>query len=141
MYALDTNVVSEITRVAPDPNVMTWLNAAPRASVFLPSIVVAELCAGVELMEPGKRRRVLDAMIRDFVASVGPSNIIDFGLAEAAHYARIVALRQRQGRRIMVADAQVAACAASRGMPVVTRNVPHFSDCGIEIVNPWNPQP
>jgi len=126
-------------RQMPDAAVMNWFDTAPKASLFLPSVVVAELYAGVELMEIGKRRNALDAMIRDLVAKVGPSNIIDFGLSEAEHYARILAVRQRQGRRITIADAQVAACGASHQLPVVTRNVSHFVNCGIEVINPWKP--
>lgn len=140
MFALDTNVVSEIIRPAPNPGVMRWLDAVPRTALFLPSIVVAELYAGIELMPIGKRQQGLEAMIHDFIASAGPSSIVDFGIVQAAHYARIVANCQRQGRRIMIADAQVAASAASRNFPVVTRNVGHFEDCGIEIINPWEPQ-
>lgn len=138
MFALDTNVVSETMRTVPNPTVMAWLEAIPRTSIFLPSVVVAELHAGTELMQKGRRREALETTIRDFIASVGSSNIIDFTLAEAVHYARILAERQRLGRRIAIADAQVAACAAARGIAVVTRNVSHFEKCGIEIINPWN---
>lgn len=138
MFVLDTNVVSETTRQLPDARVMRWLDSTPRASLFLPSMVVAELYAGVELMEMGKRRRALGAMIQDFIDKIGPSNIIDIGVAEAAHYARILAVCQRQGRPIMTADALVAACAASRQLPVVTRDVTHFEHCGIEVINPWD---
>lgn len=137
MFALDTNVVSEITRSTPNESVVRWLDSVPRTSLFLPSVVVAELYAGIELMPVGRRRQGLHGVIHDFVASVGRTNIIDFGLAEAAHYARILADRQRLGRRIMIADAQVAASAASRNMPVVTRNVGHFENCGTEVINPW----
>lgn len=137
MFALDTNVISETMREAPNPAVMAWLESVPRDSIFLPSVVVAELHAGTELLPAGRRRSFLETAIRDFIAGVGPSNIIDFTLAEAVHYARILAERQRLGRRIAIADAQVAACAASRGIAVVTRNVSHFEKCGVAIINPW----
>jgi predicted nucleic acid-binding protein len=141
MFALDTNVVSEITRHTPHPSVMQWLDTVPRTSLFLPTVVIGELYAGVELMALGKRRQSIQSLLFDFIASVGPSNIIDFGVEEAAQYARILADRQKQGRRIMIADAQVAASAASRNLPVVTRNIRDFEHCGIEVINPWEAVP
>jgi toxin FitB len=35
MILLDTNVVSELMKSAPEPAVMVWINALPGATLFL----------------------------------------------------------------------------------------------------------
>jgi toxin FitB len=56
---LDTNVVSEPLRPAPDHRVVAWIDAQPLETLFLSAITVAELRAGVALLPPGKRRASL----------------------------------------------------------------------------------
>lgn len=136
-FALDTNVVSEMTRPAPNSGVVGWLERNPRSSLFLPSVVVAELYAGIEIMPRGKRRDSLARFVLDFVTQAPPDHVLPFGLREAVHYAEIVASRRRIGREMKLLDAQIAATAAANGIPVVTRNVRDFEDCGVEIINPW----
>jgi toxin FitB len=137
MFALDTNVVSEITRPEPDPGVVRWFEETSRLSLFLPSVVVAELYTGIELLPLGKRRNALADLVAEFVAQTPADHILEFGFGEAIHYARIVALRRKSGREIKQLDAQIAAIAAANEMPLVTRNVRDFENCGIEVVNPW----
>jgi predicted nucleic acid-binding protein len=137
MYALDTNIVSEITRLEPNPGVVRWLEDTSRPSLFLPSVVVAELYTGIELLPVGKKRNALAELVAAFIDQTPADHILGFGFGEAIHYARIVALRRRSGREIKQLDAQIAAIAAANQMRLVTRNVRDFENCGIEIINPW----
>lgn len=137
MFALDTNVVSEITRPVPDRRVVRWFEETPRESLFLPSVVVAELYAGIEIMPLGKKRSALAEFVLAFIAQAPKDHVLGFGFDEAIHYARIVALRRQIGREIKQLDAQIAAIAAANKMQVVTRNVRDFENCGIEVTNPW----
>jgi predicted nucleic acid-binding protein len=137
MYALDTNVVSEITRPKPNPGVVRWLEETSRSSLFLPSVVVAELHTGIELLPVGKKRNALAELVGAFIAQMPADHILGFGFGEAIYYARIVALRRKSGREIKQLDAQVAATTAANQMRLVTRNVRDFENCGIDIVNPW----
>ncbi|PSJ55690.1 type II toxin-antitoxin system VapC family toxin [Kumtagia ephedrae] len=136
-FALDTNVVSEMTRPTPDSGVVGWLERTPRSSLFLPSVVIAELYAGIEIMPQGKRRDSLAKFVSDFVAQAPSHHVLAFGLREAVHYAEIVASRRRIGREMKLLDAQIAAIAAANGFAVVTRNVRDFENCGVDIINPW----
>lgn len=140
MYVLDTNVVSEFIKPRPDAGVMSWLVSTPRDVLLLPSVVIAEMYFGVERLPAGKRRNALMEFADMFVTAGGPEGILPFTETEARAYARIGADRQRMGRPMTVADAQIAATAAVRNLPVVTRNVRHFENCGIDVINPWEAQ-
>lgn len=141
MFVLDTNVISEMTRPEPDGGVLRWLKETPRAALFLPSVVVAELLAGVELLPAGRRRDGLSGFVSGFISGTPQENLLAFGIREAAFYATIVARRRRRGKDIAPLDAQIASIAAASGMPIVTRNVRDFEDCGIDVVNPWEGRP
>lgn len=136
-FLLDTNVVSETFRPTPNSGVIAWLSGQSRSSLFLPSVGIAELYAGVQQMPAGKRQSQLQAMISAFIEDGGMSNVLGFGLEAADAYGFIVADRARIGRPIGVVNAQIAATARVAGMSVVTRNVRDFADCGIAVINPW----
>lgn len=137
MFVIDTNVVSEMFRPKPDIGVVRWLEETPRAALLLPSVVVGELYLGLALMSQGRRRDSLTAMTEAFIDAGGEACILSYGKDEALHYAGIAARRRRMGRPITEPDAQIAATAAAHGLPLVTRNVRDFEDCGIDLVNPW----
>ena len=56
MILLDTDVVSEPLRPAPDARVIEWIDAQPLETLYLSAMTVAELRAGVALLPAGKRR-------------------------------------------------------------------------------------
>ena len=137
MILLDTNILSELMRPAPEVAVEQWLADQPVASVFISAITEAELRYGLALMAPGKRRSALAVEIENMLGEDFSGRILPFDSPAAVAFAEIAAERRQAGRPISQADAQIAAIARSRGAALATRNVPDFEGCGIEIVNPW----
>jgi predicted nucleic acid-binding protein len=52
-FLMDTNVVSEWTKVRPNTAVRTWLTDGDEDRVFLSVVTFAELRRGVERLPPG----------------------------------------------------------------------------------------
>jgi predicted nucleic acid-binding protein len=48
--------------------------------------------------------------------------------------------RQELGRPLGALDGQIAAIARANGYAVATRNVRDFVDCGVEVINPFEPR-
>lgn len=138
MILLDTNILSELMRPAPEPAVEQWLADQPAASVFISAITEAELRYGIALMPSGKRRSALAAEIEAMLGADFNGRILPFDSPAAIAFAEIAAERRQAGRPISQADAQIAAIARSRGAALATRNVPDFEGCGVEIINPWS---
>lgn len=138
MILLDTNVLSELMRPAPDPAVERWLAAQPDASLFISAITEAELRYGAALLPSGKRRSALTAEIDGMLEEDFDGRILPFDRLAAQAFAVIAADRRQAGRPISQADAQIAAIARSRGAALATRNVPDFDGCGVEVINPWS---
>ena len=137
MILLDTNVLSELMRAAPEPRVEQWLGAQPDASVFISAITEAELRYGAALLLSGRHRTVLVAEIDGMLEQEFSGRILPFDSLAARAFAIIAAERRQQGKPISQADAQIAAIARSRGASLATRNAPDFDGCGVEVINPW----
>ena len=138
MILLDTNILSELMRPAPEPAVEQWLADQPAASVFISAITEAELRYGLALMPSGKRRSALAVEIEAMLGEDFSGRVLPFDSPAAVAFAEIAAERRQAGRPISQADAQIAAIARSRGAALATRNVPDFEGCGVEIINPWS---
>jgi predicted nucleic acid-binding protein len=52
-FLLDTSVVSEIRKKAPDPGVAAWFASVPADELFLSVLVVGEVRQGIERLFAG----------------------------------------------------------------------------------------
>ena len=138
MILLDTNVVSEIMRPEPALAVINWLNAADAGALYLSTISVAEIEFGIALLPMGQRRDGLRQRFEAFLARAFAFRMLPFDEPAARAYGPIMGIRRRGGRPMSVPDGQIAAIAHSRGAAVATRNQVDFTDCGVQLVNPWN---
>lgn len=138
MIVLDTNVLSEVLRSRPAPQVLAWMNGLRASTVYVSSVTQAEMLLGVALLPAGKRRDALGAQVASLFSQHFTNRCLPFDALAAPHYARIVSSRMRAGRPIHTEDGQIAAVACSRGYGVATRNVADFSGIpDLRIINPW----
>jgi len=137
MIVLDTNVVSELMRREPDPEVMTWIARQPMAGVFTTTLTQAEIFYGLALLPEGRRRDELLAAARAMFDVDLAGRVLPFDTDAAGAYPEIAAGRKLAGKPISQIDAQIAAIVRSRGARLATRNIRDFADCGITIADPW----
>ena len=137
MIILDTNVLSEVLKAKPDPQVISWVSSLPSTYLFTTTITRGELLYGVFIMPRGKRRQELHSVIKDLFEIDFANQILGFDNAAADSYAEIAASRKALGQPISQFDAMIAAIAHSRGASLATRNTKDFLDCDISIIDPW----
>ncbi len=140
MILLDTNVISEQFRASPHETVIAWLNRQPLETLFLASMTVGELRAGVALMPAGKRRKVLGDSLEQLVLPKFVGRVLAFDVACTHAYADVLATTRKAGSGIEAADAVIAAIALSNTFSVATRDVSPFLAAGVKVVNPWEGQ-
>ena len=137
MFVLDTNVVSELMRERPNPEVLGWMDNQLTDNLFVNSVTEAEIRTGIAILPEGERQRGLAAAADRLFGVFFAERILPFDSDAAQAYAMLAAERRAAGRPISQSDCQIAAIARSRGAPVVTRNVDDFEGCGLDVIDPW----
>ena len=137
MILLDTNVISELMRTQPEPAVISWLDGQAAESVWITSVTVFEVHTGIEILDEGKRKRILREKLGELLSEVLMNRVADLNTAAAQSAAVITATARREGRPIEVRDAMIAGIARHRRAALATRNTKHFEHAGITVVNPW----
>lgn len=136
MIVVDTNVISELMRPAPDSHVLRWVRAQPSGELRTTSVTVAEIRYGIERLPDGRRKNDMRRSVNDIFSAFADS-VFPFDTPAAEAYARLVSRRDGLGLPIDGFDAQIAAICQARGADVATRNVKDFRETGINIIDPW----
>jgi toxin FitB len=136
MIILDTNVLSALMRTAPEVSVVAWLDDQAAESVWITSITLFEVRFGLALLPTGRRRQTLEAAFARLLEEDLENRVLDFDCA-AATAAASIAAEQKAGRPVDMRDTQIAGIALARRATLATRNVQHFGDLKVPIVDPW----
>ena len=137
MLVLDTNVVSELMRERPNPQVLGWMDNQLTGNLFVTSVTEAEIRTGIAILPEGERQRGLAAAAERLFGVFFTERILPFDSDAAQAYAMLAAERRAAGRPISQADCQIAAIVLCRAASVATRNVDDFKVSGVEVINPW----
>jgi len=137
MIVLDTNVLSALMRQQPEQPVIDWLDRQPWTSVWTTSITILEIRFGLQTLPLGKRRSHLIATFEKVILEKLERRIAAFDRAAADEAAQVMASRKKKGRPADVRDTMIAGIVLVHGATLATRNVQHFSDLTLKIVNPW----
>lgn len=137
MIILDTNVLSALMRREPDHAVVDWLDRQPAESIWITSITVFEARFGLALLPRGRRRQSLETAFARLLEEDLENRVLDFDAAAAMAAASLAADRQKRGQPADLRDTQIAGIALARRATVATRNMPHFADLTVPVVNPW----
>lgn len=136
MILLDTNVVSEAMKPAPDDSVRTWLDDQAAETLYLSSVTIAELMFGIGALPRGKRKEKLTGAL-DGVMELFVDRILPFDVDAARHYADLAVKARAAGKGFPTPDGYIAAIAASKGFVVATRDTSAFDAASVEVIDPW----
>jgi len=129
IFVLDTNVLSERTKIHPHAGVEDFLRRLPAENARVSAMSLAEIAQGVENNPTPALKRFLTEILGLAVAP--------FGEEEALEWGRITSAGIAAGRELTVRDVVIAATAAAHGWTVATRNAKDFVPLGVKVFNPW----
>jgi predicted nucleic acid-binding protein len=138
VIVIDTNVLSALMREIPERPVVEWLDRQAAESIWITSITLFEARLGLALLPKGKRRQALEAAFEKLMAEDLEGRVLDFDQPAAEAAAQLAAGRQREGQTIDMRDTQIAGIVIARRAEFATRNVRHFSDLNVDVINPWD---
>jgi len=137
MIVLDTNVISESWKIAPNPQVLAWLDAQAVETLYLSAMTVAELRDGIATLPAGKRKTTYEDRLNHQVLPLFAGRVLPFDLDISQVYADLMARARSEGRAIGKEDGYIAATAAAQGYMVATRDIRPFQAAGLRVINPW----
>jgi predicted nucleic acid-binding protein len=133
-YLLDTNVISETVRAAPDPRVMRWLDTLEPEQLYVSVLSLGEIRKGALAVADKRRRDKLLAWLHNKLPEWFENRVlpVDAGVSE-----RWADLMAKAGTPLPAIDSLLAATAAHAGLVVATRNVRDFERLDVKVFNPW----
>ena len=136
-WLLDTNVLSELRRPRPDPNVVAFVAAKPLENLFVSSVTFAEIRFGIERVADAARRAELNDWLTHVLRPMFDQRVL--GVSEDVMFKW--RLLVEEGRKVRHTFSQpdliIAATALHHGLTVVTRDTSDFEKARAPVLNPW----
>lgn len=136
MIILDTNVLSALMQRRPDARVVEWLDSQPAEAVWISSITLFEARYGLELLDEGRRKALLQERFEEVVRYDLANRIAVLDVRAANQAAQLAAERKLRGRPVDTRDTLIAGIAIVHGATLATRNIKHFNDLPTPVINP-----
>ena len=136
MIVLDTNVVSELMTHT-DEAVLAWLDRQEWSSLWTTAITVLEIRSGLVIMPVGRRKSARQAAFDLLLERNFESRVLPFDRAAAEETASLIGRRRHAGRASELRDSMIAGIALAQRAMLATRNVRHFDDLSVPVVDPW----
>jgi predicted nucleic acid-binding protein len=127
---VDTNVLSELARPAPDQYVLRWSRTVP-----LPLSVSAVTFEEIHYGLSWRPNPAIQAWFATFLEH--SCEVLPVTEAIAARAGQLRGRLRLEGRRRTQADMLIAATAQAHQLALATRNIRDFDGCGIPVVNPF----
>jgi toxin FitB len=135
-YLLDTNIISEAKKPAPDPKVLSWLAQHNPTEIYLSTISLGELVEGIAYLGKTKKAKDLQRWLVQLEGTFY-GRILGVDEAVADKWGQFRGEGKRKGRVFPVVDSLLAATAIVHDLTLVTRNTKDFSGLTVKLLNPW----
>lgn len=135
-YLLDTNVISELIKSGPAPEVSRFVDTR-EDQLYISVISFAEVRYGIACLDHGRRRQILDDWLANDLPGRFGNRVLDVDPAVARAWGDLMALSQRRGANVQAMDGFLAATALAHGLTLVTRNTRDFAKLNLPMLNPW----
>jgi predicted nucleic acid-binding protein len=137
MIVLDTNVVSALMRPELNRSVSEWANGQPASQLWITTISLLEIRSGLLFMPEGRRRTQLADGFDALLSTIFNERLLPFDAEAAEQAAKVDLIQHRSGRDIGTGDIQIAGVVRARRAMLATRNIRHFADLDIPLIDPW----
>src|SRR5260370_13273042 len=136
-YLLDTDCISELVRLKPEPSVMAWMQAAEEALLYLSVITLGEIRKGVAGLPQGKRRTHLETWLQIELQARFVGRIVPIDRAISDRWGLIAADAKRKGKALSIIGGLLAATALHHNLTVVSRNASAFATAPAPVLSAW----
>jgi len=136
-YLLDTCVLSEFVKTAPNSAVLAWADLQAEQDLFVAATTMAELRHGVAKLPVSRRKSALSDWLEKLQASFD-GRVLPFTGDTAGYWGEMCARVEAVGKTMAAFDSIIAATAVEHGLALVTRNIQDFAAAPLILINPWD---
>ena len=136
MYLLDTNVLSELVRARPHPQVLARFESSSSEDLFTSAVCIEEIRFGCRLVPEGEakwRKVAAKVLVR--------VTVVEFDYQAAVRAGELRAEWKQKGSPVGYTDGFIAATALAADCILVTRNTRHFDHVNGLLVENWFESP
>ncbi len=138
-FLLDTNCISEVVRISPEPRVMAWMDAADESLLYLSVLTLGEIRKGLAALPQGRRRTRLETWLDVELRARFWGKILSVDLQVADRWGWLSGTAKRAGKALSVIDGVLASTALHHNLTLVSRNITDFAHLQVPLLNPWQP--
>lgn len=134
---LDTNILSELRRIRPEPKVVAFISVQPLEGMFVSAVTFAEIRYGIELVPDIYERAALNDWLNLQLRPMFDGRVLP--VTEDVMFKRrlLVEEGRKAGHTFSQPDLIIAATALHHGLTVVSRDTAGYEKSGVALVNPW----
>ena len=136
-WLLDTNILSELRRVRPNPKVVAFIKAQPLEMLYISSVTLAEIRFGIELVAEPVRRAELDNWLTHRVRPMFEGRVLPVTEDVMLKWRLLVEEGRKTGHTFSQPDLIIGATALEHGLTLVSRDTADYERAHVPVINPW----
>jgi predicted nucleic acid-binding protein len=136
-FLLDTNCLSELVRLQPNPRVLAWARSVNEILLHLSVLTLGETRKGVTPLSAGRRRSQLEHWLEVELPAQYADRLLPINAEIAEIWGAMAGEAQLRGIAMPIIDGLIAATAKYHDLMIVTRNEKDFKMWELPVVNPW----
>jgi predicted nucleic acid-binding protein len=136
-WLLDTNVLSELRRPRPNRKVTAFIAGQPLESLFVSTVVLAELRFGIELVHDIHKRADLTDWLGLVLRPMFEGRVLPVSEDIMFKWRLLVEEGRKVGHTFSQPDLIIAATAMQHGMTIVSRGLAGYAKSGVALLDPW----
>ncbi len=136
-WLLDTNILSELRRLKPEPKVVTFVAAQPLDQLYVSAVTLAEIRFGIELVTDANRRAELNDWLAHKVRPMFEQRVLQITEDIMFKWRLLVEDGRKAGHTFSQPDLIIAATGLHHGLTIVSRDTTDYTKARVPIFNPW----
>lgn len=137
-WLLDTNILSELRRPKPEPNVLAFIGARPLELLYVSSVTFAEIRFGIERISDAARRAELHDWLTHKVRPMFEQRVLAISEDVMFKWRLLVEEGRKAGHTFSQPDLIIAATALHHDLTVVSRDTNDYEKARVPVINPWD---
>ena len=136
-WLIDTNVISELRKPRPEPEVVTFISGQSLDDLFVSVVTFAEIRFGIEKLTDPARRSVIVSWLESNLRQMFEERVLVLSEDILLRWRLIIEEGRKAGHTYSHPDVLIAATAVHYGLTVVSRNISEFVAARVGVLNPW----